>query len=522
MSVLEPKLSEISAADFFYRNRSLAGFDNPVRATYTVIRELVENSLDAAEERDVPPKIMISLSFLRDRKTGGNLYRIIVRDNGVGLGSEEIPKAFGRVFVSSKYRLIQSRGTFGLGGTMALLYGQITTHRPFRVISARARSTITEVMMKIDIKKNEPVVLEKKNLGTANNPFTVVESYFEGDYGKARRKIVDYLRQTAIVTPYADIIFLDPDGVLYFFPRSTDEMPPRPKEALYHPKGVDLELLHRLLQRSRANTLKGFLKTNFQRVGDKTAAEVLKLARLPENLNPRKLGDEEIRALYYAIRSYDRFIAPDYTVLSPLSERLFEEGIKKELQPDFVRAVQRPPSVYGGHPFIVETAIAYGGRIRPTGEIQLYRFANRIPLLYDAASDVSYHVVKNINWSLYGIKSLEEEPIALFFHIASTKIPFKTVGKEFIANVPEVAHEVEAGFRACARELKLYLSKVRRRALIAKKAFLFRKFYEIIAENIAELTGSRPSVEILLERAFKDVMSGDVDVDEGGSEEKDS
>ncbi len=37
---------EISPADFFYRNRDIAGFTNPSRAIYSTIRELVENSLD--------------------------------------------------------------------------------------------------------------------------------------------------------------------------------------------------------------------------------------------------------------------------------------------------------------------------------------------------------------------------------------------------------------------------------------------------------------------------------------------
>ena len=40
---------EISPADFFYRNRDIAGFTNPSRAIFSSIRELIENSLDASE-----------------------------------------------------------------------------------------------------------------------------------------------------------------------------------------------------------------------------------------------------------------------------------------------------------------------------------------------------------------------------------------------------------------------------------------------------------------------------------------
>ena len=386
------RLEEISAADFFYRNKSLAGFDNPVRATYTIVRELVENALDAAEMAEKPPRIQVLMTEYRGRDAGSlPWYRIVVADNGIGLGPEEIPRAFGRVFVSSKYRLIQSRGTFGLGGTMALLYGQITTNKPFKVTSARVGEPIYEITMMIDIQRNEPVVLDRRVLrGISRTSFTMVESFFEGNYPRAKRKIVDYLHQTAIVVPYADITFIDPDGNLFVFPRSTEKLPPRPKESLYHPKGVDLELLQRLLQATKARTLKSFLTKHFQRVGEKTAMEVLKLAGLPPEKKPSKLTNEEIERLFRALKSYDKFLPPDPSVLSPLGADLFESGIRKELQPEFVKAVQRPPSVYEAHPFIVETAIAYGGQIKPSGEIQLYRYANRIPLLYDVTSDVSY------------------------------------------------------------------------------------------------------------------------------------
>jgi DNA topoisomerase-6 subunit B len=50
---------EISAADFFYRNRDIAGFTNPSRAVFAAIRELVENSLDAAESMRIPPDVYV-------------------------------------------------------------------------------------------------------------------------------------------------------------------------------------------------------------------------------------------------------------------------------------------------------------------------------------------------------------------------------------------------------------------------------------------------------------------------------
>ncbi|MHA2232954.1 MAG: hypothetical protein ACXAB4_10715 [Candidatus Hodarchaeales archaeon] len=54
-----------SAADFFHDNKAIAGFDNPMRAVFTSVRELVENGLDAAEKRGVPPRISCSIERLQ-------------------------------------------------------------------------------------------------------------------------------------------------------------------------------------------------------------------------------------------------------------------------------------------------------------------------------------------------------------------------------------------------------------------------------------------------------------------------
>ena len=71
---LQEVFQEISAADFFYRNRDIAGFTNPTRAIYSTIRELVENSLDACEIRGIPPEhIPQAFSRVRADRRAGNI-----------------------------------------------------------------------------------------------------------------------------------------------------------------------------------------------------------------------------------------------------------------------------------------------------------------------------------------------------------------------------------------------------------------------------------------------------------------
>ena len=495
------KLEEISPAEFFYRNREMAGLDNPARATYTIIRELVENSLDACEAFNILPDVRIRLLKAKPPST----YEVLVVDNGPGVRASKVPIAFGKMLVSSKYTIRQTRGTFGLGGKMSLLYGQITTNTTIKIVTKPISSENEyEFELRIDIERNEPIVVRSRKRKPSKEWHGLALSFcFLGDYPRAKWRILDYLKQTAMIVPYVNIHFVDPDGKCFVFKRITSKMPPPPKEVLPHPHGVDVELLSRLIKETRAETLLDFLCKHFHRVGERTARKFLDSFGLDADADPKKLSDGEKALLAKLMREYNGFLPPDASCLSPVGEDLLRGGILKELNPEFVTVVQRPPSVYSGHPFIVEAAIAYGGGIRKSDGILLYRFANKIPLLYDAHSDVSTKVIKKIRWNRYGI-DIEKDPVALVVHICSTKIPFKTVGKEFIAEVKEVEYELELALKACARKLQRYLSKKRRAERHKKRVRMFEKYLPRIALFTSKILGLEkpPDTAPLLRRLY--------------------
>ncbi|RLI22423.1 DNA topoisomerase VI subunit B [Candidatus Bathyarchaeota archaeon] len=490
---------EISAADFFYRNRDIAGFTNPSRAIFAAIRELVENSLDAAESLKIPPDIYVRLSHEGAVGTGTQVYRLRVEDNGIGVPPRHIPSAFGQILFGSKYKLKQQRGTFGLGGKMAILYGQITTHKPACVISSTGMSKIYKYKLMIDIQRNRPLILDRKiMINKTRWRGTIVEFSLEGDYFRAMPKILEYFKQTAMVNPYANLTFVDPKGRLYKFTRVTTEMPDPPKETLPHPYGVDVELLQRLINATPYRNMLEFLRYHFHRVGDKTAQKFLEFSNIRPSKNPKRLSHEEIVRLMHMLKKFKEFLPPDASCLSPLGENLLRAGIVKELKPEFVAVHQRRPATYAGHPFIVEVAIAYGGEIPKKEGFVIYRFANRIPLLYDEASDVSVRVINSMNWRRY--KVAPDMPIAILVHICSTKVPYKTVGKEFIADRPEVRREIANGLREVARRLRRFLTRREHVYREKKRLGIFSKYLPKIAQFSTQLAGKEkaPDVKKLL------------------------
>jgi len=495
---------EISPSDFFYRNRDIAGFTNPARAIYSAIRELVENSLDASENIGAPPDIYIRLKLLGEASREAQVYQLRVQDNGSGIPPRHIPSAFGQVLFGSKYRLKQARGTFGLGGTMAVLYGQITTHQPALVISSTGSSRIYVYRLMIDIQRNKPIILDRKIfLNKEGWRGTIVEFGLEGDYFRAMSKILEYLKQTALVNPYANITFVDPKGRLYKFKRATTRMPPPPKETLPHPYGVDVEIFQRLTQITPTRNMIDFLRTHFHRVGETTARKFLKFSNVSPSKNPKRLSHREAVHLVRMMKKFKEFLPPDAGCLSPLGKELLKTGILKELEPEFVAVCQRRPSTYAGHPFIVEVAIAYGGKIPRKGDFTIYRFANRIPLLYDEASDVSVKVIRSLNWRRYKVSP--DMPIAILIHICSTKVPYKTVGKEFIADRPEVRREILNGIREAARHLQRFLTRREHVDRERKRLSIFAKYLPKIAQFSTQLAGKTqtPDIEKLLRSVRK-------------------
>jgi len=257
-------------------------------------------------------------------------------------------------------------------------------------------------------------------------------------------------------------------------------------------KSVDMdpesEYYKQLTNTIQGEPLTTFLTKRFQRIGPTTAVKFAEFAKFKPERRMGTLTNQELVNLSDALQKFDDFMAPDSSCLAPLGAEPLEKGIKKFFNPDFTAVVQRPASAYSGFPFIVEMGIAYGGDIKSGGP-HVYRYANRIPLLYDEGSDVVLKVVNDTDWGRYKVKG--EPPFIIVSHICSTRIPYKTAGKENVADRQEIERELRLGLQFLSRKLASFMSKRGQAEMAKKRANLYAKYIPMIAEFCTELAGKK-------------------------------
>ncbi|GMI40429.1 hypothetical protein TrCOL_g5938 [Triparma columacea] len=441
------KQRQKSPAEFFSDNAAIAGFDNPGKSLYTTVRELVENALDAAESVSTLPTIGIeikemnqaefnayrgvlgsnerkdgSLFGLKEKKSkkrklldgegaGGDeeegttaepvkeekeqkgkkrgaksedqYYIVTVKDNGCGMAFEAIPNMLGIVLSGSKYGVRQTRGKFGLGAKMALIWGKKSTGVPVKVVSAHMTEpgtipkTVTTCVLDIDIYKNRPrTEVHEETTNTEEVIGTEFQVVVGGNWKSHGKYIKSYLQKLAIITPYAEFKF-------------------------------DFIPTERICQ---------------------------------------------------ILKTVTEFGNPDGTCLSPAGEYNLRLGIERHYKPDHLFTCTSKADAHEGHPFLVEVGVAYGGNCRD--KVNVTRFANRIPLLFEPGADVSKKICdKLINWKSYHMDPVANS-IEVFVSIVSTKIPFKGTGKEYIGdNINAIKQRILTCIQSCCRQIKEILGK---------------------------------------------------------------
>ncbi|WP_299234796.1 DNA topoisomerase VI subunit B [Natronomonas sp.] len=223
-------------------------------------------------------------------------------------------------------------------------------------------------------------------------------------------------------------------------------------------------------------------------------------------------GDRDAAArLLEAMRETD-ILSPPTDCLAPISEDLVVAGLKKEYDADFYTSVTRDASVHGGDPFVVEVGIAYGGEIEADGGVDVLRFANRVPLVYQRGACATVDVLKGVNWRNYGLdqpggSGIPNGPGVIMVHVASTSVPFTSESKDAVANIPEIEDELRLALQEAGRGMQSHLKKQRSLRKRRRKQNVIADILPDMAEKLSEVTGREPlDVEDSLARIMNNVL----------------
>jgi DNA topoisomerase-6 subunit B len=161
-------------------------------------------------------------------------------------------------------------------------------------------------------------------------------------------------------------------------------------------------------------TIQGILCNSFQKLSSDKAREIIRNAGI-EVKQADKYSEHELIKIVNICRQ-TKFQSPNVDHLSPIGERIFTVGMNteraiftrkdsiisddhsqpristKEMKPTLTGYSSRA-CIINNRPTIVECGLAYGGNL---SYFKLYRFANKIPLLYDEGSDVAREVISEV------------------------------------------------------------------------------------------------------------------------------
>ena len=228
---------------------------------------------------------------------------------------------------------------------------------------------------------------------------------------------------------------------------------------------VSLEALAEMAAESDARTLRQFLVSTFDGLGNESADRILKEAEFGSRRAPAKLDTEELATLHAAMRNV---------------------------------------SLGDGQ------------------SMQIMRYANRVPLQFQAGACAITQAVMKTNWRAYGLNqsrgSLPSGPVTVMVHLASVWVPFTSESKEATASYPEIEKELRLGLQAVGRKLAMYLRRRKKVKQEGERRSIFLRYLGEVAQATSELNGADPKqlYEQLLVVAKRKTAEADTRLDERG------
>ena len=496
------KQKQIAISEFFEKNKHFLGFDSLQRSIITAVKEAVDNSLDACEEERILPDIRVEINRLKDDR-----IELISQDNGPGIPRGVIEHVFGKFLLGSRFHAIrQTRGQQGIGITGVVMYGQLTTGSKTTVISkVEDESSAVRVDLGIDTRKNKAIKSgESRDIwidevtGEEIKHGLKIRTEMKAKYQRGKQSVYQYLRMTSIVNPHATISLTvkDRDGSVIeegHWPRTTDRLPRVVEEIKPHPHGIHLGTLQRMLREAEERKMTSFLRHNFSGVSMRAAREILKKSGLEESRQPRRIKAEEAQAVLDSFQKV-KLLNPPTDCLSPIEDLLIKKGLSKAIDSRFASTVTRDTRVTQGNPFQIEVGLVFGGDLVSDSPIEILRFTNRVPLMYQQGGCLLTKAVESVDWKRYGLdqpggRGLPKGPAAVLIHLASTNVQFTSEAKEAVAVNEEVLGEIRRALMEVGKGLRNHLKKSSQRKKAQEKFELINVILPEISQKTSQILG---------------------------------
>ncbi|MCS4541463.1 MAG: DNA topoisomerase VI subunit B [Euryarchaeota archaeon] len=390
------------------------------------------------------------------------------------------------------------------------LFSQMSTGKPTYIKTGTGNGTVYELKVLVDVEKNEGRIIEQEQKEGGFRGTQVKVEVKDVQYVRGERGPLEYIKKTAIANPHAKITFYEPDNKEpIIFDRLVKEVPEQPEEISPHPRGLTADDLLYFANRTNAHKLGTFLMKEFSRISGDKVYEIAKISKVDMEKEPTQLNWEDAERIIKAFQRI-KFIAPSGDGLRPIGEEVIKKGQKEMLNAEFVAASTRKPKTYrGGIPFLIEAGIAHGGnaghKTQNGTEMEIMRFANRVPLTFDAGACAITEAVNSIDWKRYGIKTNESAPISIFVNLVSTFVPYISAGKQAVSAEDEILHEIKNALMDVARELQIHLSRKVRAHMEEERMNIFEKYLPVIADEAAKLAEVKnvPDVKPIIKKIVK-------------------
>jgi DNA topoisomerase-6 subunit B len=404
------------------------------------------------------------------------------------------------------------------------MYSQLTTGSKASVVSkVEDDSSAVWVDLGIDTRKNKAIKSgERRDVwvdevtGEEVKHGLKIRTEMKAKYQRGRQSVYQYLRMTSIVNPHATIALTvkDRDGEVIeegHWPRTTDLLPRAVEEIKPHPHGIHLGTLQRMLREAEERKMTSFLRHNFSGVSMRAAREILEKSGLEESRQPRRIKAGEAQAVLDSFQKV-KLLNPPTDCLSPIEDLLIKKGLSKAIDSRFASTVTREPRVSQGNPFQIEVGLVFGGDLSSDSPIEILRFANRVPLMYQQGGCLLTKAVESVDWKRYGLdqpggRGIPKGPAAVLIHLASTNVQFTSEAKEAVAVNEEVLGEIRRALMDVGKGLRSHLKKSSQRKKAQEKFELINVILPEISQKSSQLLGrDEPDLAPIITRIMNAVF----------------